>query len=44
MNPSALALREGAARGFLPALILALTLWLTALPGASRPLKSVFRR
>ena len=35
MNPSALALREGAARGLLPALILALTLWLTALPGAS---------
>ncbi|WP_415287217.1 TPM domain-containing protein [Brevundimonas sp. S1H14] len=35
MNPSALALREGAAWGLLPALILALTLWLTALPGAS---------
>lgn len=35
MNPSALALREGAARGPLPALILALILWLAALPGAS---------
>lgn len=35
MNPSALALREGAARGLLPALMLGLILWLAALPGAS---------
>ncbi len=35
MAPSALALREGPARGLLPALLLGLVLWLASLPGAS---------
>ncbi|MBK1969437.1 YgcG family protein, partial [Brevundimonas diminuta] len=35
MTPSALAPREGAARGLLPALLLGLVLWLAALPGVS---------
>ncbi len=35
MAPSALALREGPARGLLPALLLGLVLWLATLPGAS---------
>ena len=35
MTPSALAPRQEAARGLLPALLLGLVLWLAALPGAS---------